>query len=112
MKPVTFNEDGGIKYMLSASCSLAESLKSQKQFRSLKNNLSFYEENLEKYLSMTNQEKQILGLIADESTIEEIAELLSIPVVMVERIKNKLIKKFMVKSPDGLMKYAMLFQMV
>lgn len=112
MKPVTFNKDGTIKYMLSASCSITESLKSKKQFRNLKNNLSFYEENLEKYLSMTNQEKEILVLLADESTVAEIAELLSVPAVSVEKTVSNLTKKFNVKSPDGLIKYAMLFHMV
>ena len=61
---------------------------------------------------MTNQEKEILVLLADESTVAEIAELLSVPAVSVEKTVSNLTKKFNVKSPDGLIKYAMLFHMV
>ena len=112
MKPVTFNADGSTKYMLSASCSLAESLSTKKQFKHVKKNLDFYEENVEMYLTMTNREKEVLGLTAEELSTEEIAAALLITPAAVSIIHDRLINLFGVKSADGLMKYAMLYKMV
>ena len=112
MKPVTFNEDGSIKYMLSASCGLEELLKSKKEFRNLRKNLSFYEQNMEKYLSLTGEEKEVLELIAKELSTEEIADALHISKKMVDKISETLIQKLNVKSAVGLAKYALHFQMV
>lgn len=111
MKPVTFNEDGTTKYMLSSSCGLDEHLNSTREFRTLRKNLGFYEENIEKYLSMTNQEKEILGLIAKELTSAEIAEILSVSKITVEKLEKDLIKKLNVKSSVGLAKYALHFKL-
>ena len=112
IKPVTFNQDGSVKYMMSVSCTLNDCSDNKEQRVQLKKNLNFYEENIEKYLSMTNREKEVLKLIADERTGIEIADFLSISPITVETDRKNLIKKFDVKNSVGLAKYALHFKMV
>ena len=111
IKPVIFNPDGSVKYMMSVSCTLNDCVDNKEQRVQLKKNLNFYEENIEKYLSMTDREKEVLKLIADERTGNEIAEFLNISPVSVETDRKNLIKKFDVKNSIGLAKYALHFKM-
>ena len=67
---------------------------------------------MEKYLAMTEREKEILKLITDEYTSVEIAEKLAISPYTVDTHRKNLIDKLGVKSSLGLAKYALLFNLV
>ncbi len=109
VKPAIFNEEGKSKYLLAVGCSIYNLLKSKSQFKRFRKDLNFFEVNLEKYLSMTEREKEILKLIADEFTSFEIAEKLSISHYTVDTHRKNLIEKLGVKSSIGLAKFSVLF---
>ena len=107
-----FNEDGSVRYMVGVGCSINNLMKTKEQLKLFRKDLDFFEENIEKYLSMTDREKQILKLITDEFTSVEIAEKLAISPYTVDTHRKNLIQKLEVKSSIGLAKYALLFNLV
>jgi DNA-binding CsgD family transcriptional regulator len=64
------------------------------------------------YNSLTEREKEVLKLIAMELTSKEIGELLFISPLTVDTHRKHLIEKLKVKSSIGLIKYALLFNLV
>lgn len=112
VQPATFNEDGTVKYMIGVGCSINDLFKSKDQFKLFRKNLNFFEENIDKYLSMTTREKEILKLITEEFSSNEIAEKLSISPYTVDTHRKNLIDKLDVKSSIGLAKYALLFNIM
>lgn len=112
VQPATFNEDGTVRYMIGVGCSINDLLKSKDQFKLFRKNLNFFEENIDKYLSMTTREKEILKLITEEFSSNEIAEKLSISPYTVDTHRKNLIDKLDVKSSIGLAKYALLFNIM
>ncbi|MBP8192213.1 MAG: helix-turn-helix transcriptional regulator, partial [Chitinophagales bacterium] len=73
---------------------------------------SLYEENMDLYNSLTEREKEVLKLIAMELTSKEIGVLLFISPLTVDTHRKHLIEKLKVKSSIGLIKYALLFNLV
>lgn len=71
----------------------------------LTNGTKNYSTNKENPFNITNREREILQLIADEYSSEEIAEILSISKRTVEGHRNSLKSKLQVKSTIGLVKY-------
>ncbi|HNY54025.1 MAG TPA: helix-turn-helix transcriptional regulator [Chitinophagales bacterium] len=112
VKPSTFNTDGSVKYMIGVGCSINHLMKTKRQFKLFRKDLDFFEENLEKYLSMTEREKEILKLITNEYSSVQIAEKLSISPYTVDTHRKNLIEKLEVKSSIGLAKYAIIFNLV
>ena len=112
IKPAIYNEDGSVKYMLAVGCSINHLLKSKKQFMQFRKDLDFIEENVGRFLSMTEREKQILKLITEEFTSHDIAEKLSISPFTVDTHRKNLIDKLGVKSSVGLAKYALIYNLI
>lgn len=111
IKPAIFNEDGSVKYLLSTGCSIDNLLKNQSSYKTLKSNLPFFEEHAAKYLSLTDREKEVLRLIAEEYTSKEIAAILYISPLTVDTYRKNLIEKLQVKSSIGLARYGVLFNL-
>ncbi len=112
IKPAIFHENGAVKYMVGVGCSINNMMKTKTQFRRFRKDLNFFEENLEKYLSMTEREKEILKLITEEFTSREIAEKLFISHLTVDTHRKNLIEKLEVKNSLGLAKYSLLFNLM
>ncbi len=112
VKAVTFNEDGTIRYLVSIANSLDDLLDSRNLNTQYNNNANQYKVNIEKYNSMTEREKEILGLIAQEYTSKEIGNMLFISPLTVDTHRKHLIEKLEVKSSIGLIKYALLFNLI
>jgi DNA-binding CsgD family transcriptional regulator len=98
--------------MIGVGCSINELMKTKEQFKSFRKNLSFFEDNLDKYLLLTDREKEILKLITEENSSNQIAEKLSISPYTVDTHRKNLIDKLGVKSSIGLAKYAYLFNLI
>ncbi|HRH56576.1 MAG TPA: helix-turn-helix transcriptional regulator [Chitinophagales bacterium] len=111
-KPATYNQDGTIKYLLSVSCSLDDLLNTNEHDLQFNQNLNQYKANIDKYNSMTEREKQILKLIAEEYTSKEIGDMLFISPLTVDTHRKHLIEKLEVKSSIGLIRYALLFNLI
>lgn len=65
---------------------------------------------LDRYLSLSSREKEILRLISKEYTTNEIAKELFIGKATVDSHRKNLLKKLNVKSAIGLAKYILLFE--
>ncbi len=111
VKPAIFKEDGSVKYLLAIGCSINDLLKSKDQLKVFTKNQNFFDKNIDKYLSLTEREKEILKLISDEFSSNEIASQLSISPYTVDTHRKHLIEKLDVKSSIGLAKYALLFNL-
>lgn len=111
IRPAIFKEDGSVKYLLSTGCSIDNLLKSKSDYKNFKSNLPFFEQHAAKYLMLTDREKEVLLLIAEEYTSKEIAAMLFISPLTVDTYRKNLIEKLQVKSSIGLAKYAMLFNL-
>lgn len=109
VKPAIISESGEAKYLLGVGCSIDELLKTKSQIKLFKDNFSFFENSVHKFLSLSDREKQILKLISEEYTSKEIAAMLYISPLTVDTYRKNLIEKLQVKSSIGLAKYAMLF---
>ncbi|MFN8282158.1 MAG: helix-turn-helix transcriptional regulator [Chitinophagales bacterium] len=112
VKPAILNDSGEAKYLLGVGCSVDELLKSKKQVNSFKKNIGFLEENAEKYLELSMREKEVLKLICEEYTSKEIADKLFLSSLTVDTHRKNLIEKLGVKSSIGLVKYALLFDLL
>jgi DNA-binding CsgD family transcriptional regulator len=112
VKPVAYNENGSVKYLLGVGCSIDDLLKTKSRIKTLKNNLEFYEANMDKYMQLTVREKEVLKLIAEEHTSKEIGTKLYISPLTVDTYRKNIIDKLAVKSSIGLVKYAMLFNIM
>ena len=76
------------------------------------NNLSYGQEYLQKlkrFKSLTDREKQILTLIANEMTSQEIADELFIEVSTVHTHRKHIISKLKTKTSLGLVEYSLFF---
>lgn len=109
VKPAVLNNEGEAKYLIGVGCSLDELLKTKNQIKHFKDNFLFFEESAHKFLSLSDREKQVLKLIAEEYTSKEIAAIMYISPLTVDTYRKNLIEKLQVKSSIGLAKYAMLF---
>ncbi len=112
VKPAILNSDGGVKYLLGVGCSVDDLLKNKKQVSAFRKNINFLEENTEKYLMLSEREKEVLKLICEEYTSKEIAEKLCLSSLTVDTHRKNLIDKLDVKSSIGLVKYALLFNLL
>ncbi len=59
-----------------------------------------------KNIQLTNREAEILKLISDEHTTQEMAEKLSVTMATIETHRRNMIKKFGVRNSIGLIKIA------
>ena len=59
-----------------------------------------------KNIKLTEREQQVLKLICEEKTIEEIAQILSLSPRVIEGIREKLIEKVGVRNTAGLVMFA------
>lgn len=112
VKPAILNSDGSVKYLLGVGCSVDYLLKNKKQVSIFRKNIHFLEENTEKYLVLSEREKEVLKLICEEYTSKEIAEKLCLSSLTVDTHRKNLIDKLHVKSSIGLVKYALLFNLL
>ena len=69
----------------------------------------FIKDNLERYQSLTKREKEVLDLIANELTSQEIGRSLNIEASTVDTHRKHIIKKLHVKNSIGLVKFYLLF---
>ena len=106
------NSNGGVKYLLGVGCSVDDLLKNKKHVSVFRKNINFLDENTEKYLVLSERKKEILKLICEEYTSKEIAEKLCLSSLTVDTHRKNLIDKLGVKSSIGLVKYAMLFNLL
>lgn len=112
VKPAILNKTGDSKYLLGVGCSIEELLKTKSQIRIFKKNIEFYDQNSGKYLALSCREKEILSLIANEHTSKEIGTILNLSPLTVDTYRKNLIEKLAVKSSIGLVKYALLFNLL
>lgn len=112
VKPAIIGENGDVKYLIGVGCSVDDMLKTKRQIKLFRNNFSFYEENVSKFLALSDREKEILKLISQELTSKEIASKLYISPLTVDTYRKNLIEKLDVKSSIGLVKYSLLFNLI
>ena len=67
---------------------------------------AMFENKKEKEVSLTDREKQVLKLIAEENTTQEIADILFLSKHTIESYRKNLISKLQVKNLAGLTKHA------
>jgi len=65
-----------------------------------------FEEKKNKEISLTEREKEVLKLIAEENTTQEIADILFLSKHTIESYRKNLISKLQVKNLAGLTKHA------
>lgn len=111
IRPALFNKDGSVKYLLATGCSIDKLLRTRSNYRTLKSNLPFFEQHAAKFLSLTDREKDVLRLIAEEYTSKEIAEIMHLSPFTVDTYRKNLIEKLEVKSSIGLAKFAFIFNL-
>jgi DNA-binding CsgD family transcriptional regulator len=109
---VTFTAQGKAKYLFVSGTDITNILEGKDRFRKLKNNLGFVEQNGVLFQQLTGREKEILRLIVDEKTSQEIAAILQISAATVDTHRNNILQKLQVKSSVGLVKYAIMFDLI
>jgi DNA-binding NarL/FixJ family response regulator len=67
---------------------------------------AMFENKKKKEVSLTNREKEVLKLIAEENTTQEIADILFLSKHTIESYRKNLISKLQVKNLAGLTKHA------
>lgn len=111
-KVVTYTPEGKAKYLFVNGTDISDILEGKNKFRMLKKNLEFVEQNGVLFEQLTNREKEILKLIVEEKTSIEIAALLSLSPATVDTHRNNIIQKLQVKSSVGLVKYAIMYDLI
>ncbi len=111
VKPAVYNKDGTIKYLIAIACSLDDLLEPEQPLAT-EINKDLYVDNVAKYNLLSEREKEVLSLIAQELTSKEIADILFISPLTVDTHRKHLIEKLKVKSSIGLIKYAILFNLI
>lgn len=112
-KVATYTNEGKAKYLFVNGTDISDFLEGKKdKFRKLRKNLAFVEENAQHFEKLTPREKEILHLIVSERNSQEIAEMLKVSPVTVDTHRNNIIKKLQVKSSVGLVKYAIMFDLI
>jgi len=112
-KVATYTRDGKAKYLFVKGTDISDFLEGKKdKFRKLRKNLAFVEENAHYFEKLTGREKEILHYIVAEQTSSEIGEKLGISPATVDTHRNNIIQKLHVKSSVGLVKYAIMFDLI
>lgn len=111
-KVATYTPAGRAKYLFVNGTDITEILEGKDKFRKLRKNLSFVENNGSLFENLTCREKEILHLIVTEKTSIQIAEILHISAATVDTHRNNIIQKLHVKSSVGLVKYAVMFDLL
>lgn len=108
---VSFQPNGMPKYIILVGCSIYNILKHHKEQVNEVNPVNgFNHLEYDRYQSLSTREKQILKLISQEFTTNEIAEKLFISKATVDSHRKHLLRKLNVKSAIGLTKYVLLFE--
>jgi DNA-binding NarL/FixJ family response regulator len=102
--------NGAPKYILIVACNINTILDSKNNSATTVSEMdSLNHLGMERYISLSCREKQILRLISKEYTTNEIAEKLFISKATVDSHRKNLLRKLNVKSAIGLTKYVLLF---
>lgn len=111
-KVSTFTKTGKAKYLFVKGVDVSEILSGKGKFIKLKKNIAFIEEYGPLFQQLTNREKEILSMIIKEKSSIEIGNILDISSTTVDTHRNNIIKKLQVKSSVGLVKYAIMFDLI
>lgn len=111
-KVATFTKEGKAKYLFVKGMDISDILVGKGKFQKLKKNIAFIEDHGSYFEQLTLREKEILKYIVEERTSHDIAELLKISSTTVDTHRNNIIRKLKVKSSVGLVKYAVMFDLV
>jgi DNA-binding CsgD family transcriptional regulator len=105
-RALSFTETGKAKYLISISYDVEGEIQNNSINIVNQNNIK---QKRSRYLSLTPREKEILRLIGQEKTSQEIALHLFIEPSTVSTHRKHMMKKLHVKNALGLMEYALLF---
>ncbi len=111
-KVATYTKDGEAKYLFVIGIDISDMLDGKGKFQKLRKNIAFIEDNGAYFEQLTLREKEILKYIIEEKTSHDIADLLQISNTTVDTHRNNIIKKLRVKSSVGLVKYAVMFDLI
>lgn len=111
-KVATYTSTGKAKYLFVTGIDVSEILEDKFKFKKLKKNFSFIEENAIHFKTLTMREREILRLIVEEKSSIEIGNILNISHATADTHRNNIIKKLHIKSSVGLVKYAIMFDLL
>lgn len=111
-KVATYTKTGKAKYLFVKGIDISEILSGKGKYKKLKKNISFIQENGHLFQQLTRREKEILRLIINEKNSIEIGEILGICSTTVDTHRNHLLNKLEVGSSVGLVKYAIMFDLI
>lgn len=111
-KVSSFTKAGKAKYLFVSGVDISEILSGNGKYKKIKKNINFINEHGSLFYQLTNREKEILSMIIEEKSSIEIGEILHISNTTVDTHRNNIIKKLQVKSSVGLVKYAIMFDLI
>lgn len=111
-KVSSFTKAGKAKYLFVSGIDISEILSGNGKYKKIKKNINFINEHGSLFYQLTNREKEILSMIIEEKSSIEIGEILHISNTTVDTHRNNIIKKLQVKSSVGLVKYAIMFDLI
>ena len=111
-KVSSFTKAGKAKYLFVSGIDISEILSGNGKYKKIKKNINFINEHGSHFYKLTNREKEILSMIIEEKSSIEIGEILHISNTTVDTHRNNIIKKLQVKSSVGLVKYAIMFDLI
>jgi DNA-binding CsgD family transcriptional regulator len=111
-KVSSFTKAGKAKYLFVSGVDISEILSGNGKYKKIKKNINFINEYGSLFYQLTNREKEILSMIIEEKSSIEIGEILHISNTTVDTHRNNIIKKLQVKSSVGLVKYAIMFDLI
>ncbi len=109
-KIIESHKDGSPKYILALGCNINKILENNISTDKLICDIeSLSDVDIERFKKISKRELEILRLISEENTTNEIAKKLFISKATVDSHRKNLLKKLNVKSAIGLAKYILLF---
>lgn len=108
----TLTHDGKAKYIVVHGADISSYLEGKKRITHLKKDVHFINANKDIYNALSDREKLILKLIVEEKNSIEIGLLLNISNTTVDKHRNNIIKKLGVRSSIGLVKFALMFELM
>ncbi len=108
----TLSKDGKAKYIVVHGADISCYLEGKKKITKFRKDAQFISANRKTFESLSEREKMILKLIVEEKNSIEIGSQLSISNTTVDTHRNNIIKKLGVRSSIGLVKFALMFDLM
>lgn len=108
----TLTREGKAKYIVVHGADISCYLEGKKKISKFRKDAQFIIANRKIFDSLSDREKTILKLIAEERNSIEIGNLLNISNTTVDTHRNNIIKKLGVRSSIGLVKFALMFDLL